>query len=402
MSRLVLATADTDFEARLHDAFGGELEGTLRYWCDDMLDDPKHTVRSIANGGARVVALGPDLTGDPALELVRTFDQERPDISVVIVAPPTTTLLQSALRAGARDVISPETPARELRAAFERAFDNASLRRGALDPMGTDGSVTERRVIMCLCPKGGAGKTAVSTNLALALAHVAPGEVVIVDLDLQFGDVASALGMRPERGFSDAMLSIGALDETSLKAYLTFHADELYALCAPDTPIEAEGLTGAQVQRVLELLVLSFRYLVIDTSSGLDESTLAALDFATDLVLLSATDVPSVRATIKEVAALRQIGNPYQTWHFVLNRADARTGLTIPAIERAVGLPVDIAIPSSRAVPISLNQGKPLVAADPRSPVSLAMLQLASRVAPRGVVDGKGSGRRPRKRQGAS
>jgi pilus assembly protein CpaE len=393
MSRLVLATANTDFERRVRDAFDGELDGALRYWRDDMLADPKHTVRHIANGGTEVVALGPDMPGDGVLELVRTFDHERPDISVLIVAPPSNGLLQSALRAGARDVIAPDSPAPELRAAFERAFESATHRRSAFDP-GTDGDAItdDKRVIMCLCPKGGAGKTTVSTNLALGLAHVAPGEVVILDLDLQFGDVASALGLRPELSFADATRSVETLDATTLKAHLTVHPEELYVLCAPATPTEADDLTTVQVERVLELLIESFKYVVIDTPSGLDENTLAALEFATDLVLLSATDVPSVRATLKEMAALRQIGKSTQSWHFVLNRADARTGLTIPAIERAVGLPVDVAIPSSRAVPVSLNQGAPVVTADPRSPVSLAMLQLASRVAPQGSLDGKGAG----------
>ena len=121
---------------------------------------------------------------------------------------------------------------------------------------------------------------------------------------------------------------------------------------------------------------------MIDTASGLDENTLAALEYATDLLLISATDVPSIRATVKEIEALRVIGKPQHLWHFVLNRADARTGLTIPAIERTVGINVDVAIPSSRSVPLSLNQGEPIVLSDPRSAVSLAMLQLVRRVAP--------------------
>jgi pilus assembly protein CpaE len=373
MSRLVLATANVE----------------------DLLADPKHTVRHIANGGVDVVALGPDMPDDSVLELVRTFDHERPDISVVIVARPSTGLLQSALRAGARDVISPDTPAPELRAAFERAFESANHRRDAFDGLDTpDEDENDCRVVISLCPKGGAGKTTVSTNLALALAEVAPGEVVIIDLDLQFGDVASALGLRPDLSFADAVRSLDTLDATSLKAHLTVHSGDLYVLCAPATPSEADDLTTAQVERVLELLIQSFKYVVIDTASGLDENTLAALEYATDLVLLSATDVPSVRATLKEVAALRQIGQPHQSWHFVLNRADARTGLTIPAIERAVGIPVDVAIPSSRSVPVSLNQGEPVIAADPRSPVSISMLQLASRMTPRVAVNGKGNGLR--------
>ena len=192
--------------------------------------------------------------------------------------------------------------------------------------------------------------------------------MVIVDLDVQFGDVASALGLRPELTFADAVRSVDTLDATSLKAHLTVHPRRTCSCSArrrrPPRPTTSRI---EQVERVLELLTQSFKYVVIDTASGLDEYTLAALEYATDLLLISATDVPSIRATVKEIEALRVIGKPQHLWHFVLNRADARTGLTIPAIERTVGINVDVAIPSSRSVPLSLNQGEPLVLSDPRS-----------------------------------
>ena len=201
--------------------------------------------------------------------------------------------------------------------------------------------------MLVLCPKGGAGKTTMATNLALGLARLTPGDVVIVDLDLQFGDVASALGLAPEATFTDATKSLEKLDATTLKANLAAHSSGLFVLCAPLTPIEADDVTVEQIEKVLSLLIESFKYVVIDTASGLDEHTLAALEFATDLLLVSATDVPSIRSTQKEIQALHVIGRPDQRWHFVLNRANAATGLSISAIERAVGISVDVAIPSS-------------------------------------------------------
>ena len=315
-----------------------------------------------------------------ALQLARAIDHDRPDISTVIVAEPSTSLLQSALHAGARDVIAPDTPANELRAAFERVLDAATARRSAFET--EDATVDSTRVILTMCPKGGAGKTTMATNLALGLARIAPGDVVIVDLDLQFGDVASALGIAPEATFTDATRSLDKLDATTLKANLAAHASGLYVLCAPLTPTEADDVTTEQIDKVVKLLIESFKYVVIDTASGLDEHTLAALEFATDLILISATDVPSIRSTQKEIDALRVIGKSDQRWHFVLNRADARTGLTIAAIETAVGINVDVAIPSSRAVPVSLNRGMPVIESDPRAAVSLAMAQLVRRIAP--------------------
>jgi pilus assembly protein CpaE len=384
MNRLMLATADTDFEQRVRAAFKGRFEGQLRYWREGMLgDEPSRMIEELGHRGAEVVALGPGFTPDAALQLARAIDHDRPDISTVIVAEPSTELLQSALHAGARDVIAPDTPSNELREAFERVLDAASARRIAFDGAEEE-AIDKTRVILTLCPKGGAGKTTMATNLALGLARIAPGDVVIVDLDLQFGDVASALGIAPEATFTDATRSLDKLDATTLKANLAAHSSGLYVLCAPLTPTESDDVTIEQIDKVLNLLIESFRYVVIDTASGLDEHTLAAIEFATDLILVSATDIPSIRSTQKEIEALRVIGKPDHRWHFVLNRADARTGLTIAAIETAVGINVDVAIPSSRAVPVSLNRGMPVIESDPRAPVSLAMAQLVRRIAPNG------------------
>ena len=210
MSRLVLATANTDFEQRVRDAFDGELHaarcGTGATTCS-----PTPPTRSASSAGAASRSSHSVPTSPPpsALALASAFDHDRPDISVLIVAPPSTDLLQSALRAGARDVIAPDMAPADLRAAIERAFDTATHRRRVFDGDEIGAGDDDRgRVIMALCPKGGAGKTTMSTNLALALAQVAPGEVVIVDLDLQFGDVASALGLRPDLTFADAVRSL--------------------------------------------------------------------------------------------------------------------------------------------------------------------------------------------------
>jgi pilus assembly protein CpaE len=381
VSRLVLATENTDFEERVRKAFDGELNGDLRYWRDGMLrGDPARTVKELVNGGADVVAIGPGLPADSALELVRAFDHHRPEISVVMVAEPSATLLQSALRAGARDVVAPDASQAELRNVLELALGAAQHRKDVLDGRAEPATSTAR-VLTVLCPKGGAGKTTTATNLAVALAHRAPGRVVIVDLDLQFGDVASALHLTPDHTIRDAV-DAERLDATSVKVFLASHDGSLYALCAPQSPIEADAVDAESVERVLELLVASFDYVVVDTASGLDEAALTSIELSTDLVILAAPDVPCVRGTRKEVEALRIIGRPDQHWHFVLNRADARTGLSISDIEDTIGIPVDVSVPDSRAIPVALNQGTPIFESDPRNGASQAFLALAERIAP--------------------
>src|SRR5262245_25180965 len=111
MNKLVLATADVEFEERVRAAFKGRVEGPLRYWREGMLAEaPDRMIEELNHRGAEVVALGPGIPTDAALELARAIDHDRPDISTVIVAVPSTDLLQSALHAGARDVMAPDTP----------------------------------------------------------------------------------------------------------------------------------------------------------------------------------------------------------------------------------------------------------------------------------------------------
>jgi pilus assembly protein CpaE len=205
---------------------------------------------------------------------------------------------------------------------------------------------------------------------------------VLVDLDLQFGDVASALKLAPDHTVRDAVQA-PRLDPTTIKVFLTAHRNGLFALCAPPSPVDADEIDAEHLQRILELLVTSFDYVVVDTASGLDEAALVAIELSTDLVLLTAPDVPCVRGTRKEVEALELIGDPAQRWHFVLNRADARTGLSTSDIEETVGLHVDVAVPESRAVPLALNQGIAMLESDPRSGVSQAVLEVVDRLAPK-------------------
>ncbi|HZP30490.1 MAG TPA: AAA family ATPase [Acidimicrobiia bacterium] len=396
MTRLLLATADPDFEARVRGAFGDEDAGVTTFWHDGMPfgDDLDRTLAGL--GDAEVVALGPDLPDQTAIALARSVDRSRPDVSVVMFAEASTEMMREALRAGARDVLDPRASYEEIRDALALAFDAAETRRTAFEG-DRETEADAPRVITVICPKGGAGKTTVATNLASGLAQGAPNDVVIVDLDLQFGDVASALHIEPEHTFADVVRAFDGLDPATLKAFLSPHPGNLFALCAPLSPTDADEVTSEHVGRVIEMLSASFKYVVVDTAAGLDEACLSALEYATDFVVLSATDVPCVRNTRKEVEALRLLSRPDQRWHFVLNRADARTGLNISAIEKAVGLTLDVAIPSSRTVPVSLNQGTPLVVAEPRKPVSLAMAQIVRRVAPELSGEAASNGARRRK-----
>ena len=378
MGGTVLITPDTEFEAQVKRAFDGELDA--RRWWDDRLPrlEPETVARDVALAEPSVVVVGPDVSASVALALAEAFDLNSPDICVVLVAKPTTRLWEQSLRAGVREIVPVGAGDEEVRLALTRAGAAAARRQAGIGGAADRNKEVHRgRVITVMSPKGGAGKTTVATNLAVRLAESAPGRVAIVDLDLQFGDVASALGLGPQSTVADAARAGQKLDSTAIKVFLEPHASGLYALVGPHFPAEADEVSPTTAGHVVDILASEFDYVVVDTSAGLDEYALAALERSDDLVLVCVTDVPSVRGLRKALDAIDLLGMTKQRRHLVLNRSDDRVGLSIGDVEATIGLPVEVSLPTSRSIQISTNQGSPVVESDARTPAAKALTALS-------------------------
>lgn len=377
--RIVLATDNPGFEGQVRSAFQGTLNGSVRSWDHDTASSSERAaLDEVLGHNPDVVAIGPSYSVDRALALAASIDRERPEISILLVAQPTPDLWRGALRAGVRDVLAPTATPQEVREAFERALETATRRRTNLVGSTTADEGRARRVITVLSPKGGSGKTTVATNLAVSIAAQTPQKAAIVDLDLQFGDVANALRLLPEHSIAHAG-SQRALDSLTIKTYLTPHPTGLFALCAPDSPAEGEEVAPETAGEIIRLLSEEFPFVVVDTASGVSAATLSAIEVSTDLILMCAMDVPSVRNLRKLIDALDALQMTHQRRHFLLNRADSRVGLAAEDVEATVGMQLDVSLPSSRAVPVSLNQGSPVVESDPRSAIARQLTELAGR-----------------------
>ncbi|SDL41084.1 pilus assembly protein CpaE [Tessaracoccus oleiagri] len=295
---------------------------------------------------------------------------ERFGAPVVLVTPDPHRAGLAAMRAGVRDMITPDSTVDEYRDVIARN------RWAAQSP-----SIDERRgrVITVASPKGGVGKTTVTTNLAVGLSQLAPESVVLVDLDIHFGDVASALNLLPEYALPDAARAAGG-DPLAVKPYLTRHETGLWVVAGSDSPAAADEVTATGVTDLLRSLVQSFSYVVVDTAPGLSEHTLAALDLTDILVLVTGLDVPGVRGLRKEIDTLAQLSLPLEARHIVLNFADAARGLTTADVESTIQAPVDHVLPSSKMVPISVNQGIPLLQSRTKDPVTRQLQQLVERI----------------------
>jgi pilus assembly protein CpaE len=340
-----------------------------------------------------IVAIGPNGELNSALELCWAFQNFHPEVETVIVTEPNANVWRKALRSGAADVLNPKAESEEVIELFERLLETSTRRRLNLTQGLTEGS-TSGRIITVVAPKGGTGKTALATNLAVGLAAAGTQRVVLVDLDLQFGDVADALQLRPESTIADLNGSAGGVSSTSLKALLVKRGENLFALPAPANPADWDDITAGEVEEILLVLAAEFDVVVVDTSAGIAEATLSAVETSTDLLLVCDLSVSSVRGLRKLIDTLDRLEIIKPKRHFILNRADSRVGVTVDDASAVVGMPVAVAIPSARDVPLSMNQGVPVIEAAPRTQVARRYVEAAALFA----VDGSaGNGSAPKR-----
>lgn len=378
MTGVLLAFTSDEFSESVRNGVDASVLGRVREFNNreavrrvDLLFD------EITEMNPEVVAVGPDLDESEALELVRAIDRRFPEVGVILVRSPTAELWRSALLAGARDIIDPLADSSMIADAIWKVSDLALDRRERI--RGTRSPVEvpppAGRILVVVSPKGGSGKTVVATNLGVAMAKQRPGGVVLVDLDLQFGDVASSLSLTPTYTLYTATQASGP-EASLLKAFLTPHQSQLLVMCAPEEPAEADDIKEGDAVRIVQELSKLFSFVVVDTGAGLDDLTLAMAEVATDLIFVSSTDVPSVRGIRKEAQIMDQLGVK-ATRHFVLNRSDAKVGLSAADISATTGMVISAEVPSSRGVPTSVNVGIPIIDHDSRNPAARGLVQLA-------------------------
>lgn len=382
MSRFTLITPDVDFDGRLRQAVAGGLQGGVQTFFTSVLPaDPNDLFAALNQELTEVLILGPDVPVDEALRFATVMNVRFPELSVILAAEPDPDFILQAMRAGIRDILSPGSDPAQIRVLLERANQSfASRYRVQAAPPMTESN--KGLVIGVFSPKGGVGKTTIATNLAIGLGKIAPMSVVIVDLDLQFGDVASGLYLDPQHTVTDAVSPAASQDSLVLKAFLTVHPGGIYAVCAPPTPVDADEITPDQVSRLLEQLSEQFQYVVVDTAPGLPEIGLAAMEQCTDVVWVSGMDIPSVRGLRSGLEVLRQLEILPETRHVVLNMADSKLGLTVQDLESTIGAPVDVSIPRSRAVALSTNRGIPVLQESVKDPATKSLNQLVDRFNP--------------------
>ena len=339
-----------------------------------------------------VVLLSSSIIGLDAISVVEEIVLASPDTAVIVIMDEADLdLIRRLMRAGARDyVVRPLGD--DLVTNLKSVATSMQKQRDALSSTSTPGT-REGRVIAVYSPQGGAGKSVIATNLAVAIAQAVTGtkeRAVLVDLNLQFGDVDLMLNLNPTNTIAGlAQKGHIGMDSELVEQYLTVHeASGLKVLVAPSTPQYAESVTVYTVEQTLETLRQSYNYVIVDTPSQLQDTTLAALDAASTILLVTSLDLLALHKTRTALDMLRQL-YPAEKIQILLNRANSDVGITVQDVETALGTQLKGQIPSDgRLVVTSVNEGKPFVLFSPQTVIARRIQTLAGEILGRDIIGG--------------
>jgi MinD-like ATPase involved in chromosome partitioning or flagellar assembly len=320
-----------------------------------------------------LVIIGPRAVTGDALAFAAALRLARPAVGVILARREVdVTLLSRALQAGVRDVV-PVGDDAAMAAACRRSYEVS--RRMLAPPTGEE--FAPGQIVTVFAAKGGCGKTTVAVNLGVALARQGVGRICVVDLDLAFGDVAISVQLDPVRTIVDALPMAGHLDESGAASLLTRYQPGLDMLLAPLTPGDAEKVPPRLIGELLAVLRGMYDFVVVDTPAQLSEHVLTAMDVSSQLVLLTTPEVPALKNLRVAMDMLDMLSYPRQIRSVVVNRADSKVGLSLDHVRKVTRSDIAAQIPSSRAVPVSVNKGVPIVLDSPGHPVSQSLMKFA-------------------------
>jgi pilus assembly protein CpaE len=336
----------------------------------EQLDDWRAFLEQPGGDVVVVACYGHD---DGVTAMVDYAVKHRPDRPVVVLTEASPNgFLRQAFEAGADDVITLPQSAEQVAFTLQKVI---ARKKGLAVP----GKATAP-VVAVLGPKGGTGKTLIATNLAVALAQ-RDANVVLVDLDLQFGDIGLALGLSPERTMYDLMKAGPPFDHEKLDRHLIKHSSGVKVLIAPTRPDQASAVSIDHLRDIYASLRTMCDVVIVDTPPGFTPEVIATIDVSSEICMVGMLDSLSLKNTKLGLETLDLMG--YNTDHItlVLNRADSRVGITPDDVSTIVGRGPDVSIPSDREIPRSVNEGTPIVAARPQSGAAKAFRALADRYA---------------------
>ena len=368
-SRYDVAVVEPDPRYRMR--LGTQLAGAAQF------ESIEELVQHLRPGRPVVAVFGPSVAVPHGFQQVQRLVAAYPELGVVFaVGELSAPVLQAALRAGARDTVAAHDAASMVQSVVRVGglLHDSTVSRV---PAAVESRANPGRLIVVFSTKGGVGKSTIAINVAVAMARRTDERVALVDADLHFGDIAVLLGIPPQTTITDAAASIQFADPGMLSTMLTRHESGVYVLPAPAEAVLGTTLAPEELVGVCAALQGFCGQVVVDTPTVFDDSILALLESADEILLVGGMDIPSVKNLKIGMQALDLAAIAGPKLRLVLNRANTQVKLDVREIEQVLGLRAEFPIPSDIAVPISVNAGEPVVDRDPKSPATRAMEHIA-------------------------
>ncbi len=348
----------------------------------------------------------PDMDGIQATEAIR---RRRPHAQIVILSVQGDPgYMRRAMLAGARDFLTKPPSASELISAVRRAGEMAHQERakiaassvpsggGSANMPATTAPLAgvfgaQGRVIAVYAPKGGIGATTIAVNLAVAL-HNEDTRVAVVDLKLQYGDVALFFNEHGKNTILDLAPRVDELDTDVVSSVMITHEKSgVHLLPAPLRLEDADSVTAEQVVKVLDFLRQMYDYIVVDTSSYLNEPTGAALDASDLIVLLTTQEIPAIKNARLFIDLARASEWEDDRLLLTINRYDKRINISPDRVASNLKLPLSAIVPlDEKTVIPAANQGVPFMLTSKGAPASRGIFSLAEKVRARVTSMGAG------------
>jgi len=297
--------------------------------------------------------------------------------------------LKRSISAGAREFLVKPFSGDEFSTSIRRVYDRELSRRAqfqadmptipAAQAVEDDG---DHQVIAIFSPKGGAGRTTIATNLAVALQRDTGARVCLLDANLQFGDVGVLLNLNPKnRSVADAVEN-GEPDDDIIDSVVIDHSTGIRVLLAPPAPEGADLVTPAYLRKIVERLRATHHYVIVDLPSGLSDHSLAVMDLADTILVLTALEITTIKNVRLFLEVAEQLEYSRTKLRLVINRADAAQGIRIADVEASIRRPIDGTIVSDgRLSVLAVNRGVPFVVSHPDSVLSRDLATLAKTLA---------------------
>jgi pilus assembly protein CpaE len=315
-------------------------------------------VRALRQLTPELVILDIEDAPDLGIKFAQFMSESVPGVRFIAAGP----LLQpehmlTAMRAGVVDYLPKPVTGEAMRASLDRI-------RTALGHGGKDGGPKQPgKLYAFYSAKGGTGTTTTATNFAVVLHRVTGKKTLLVDLDLELGEIALLLGVQPRFNFVDMVQNFHRMDAELLASYIERHSCGVHLLSAPYHPDKAEVVTGEEIRRILQFLRKHYDYVVVDTSKSFSPATLAAIEQADLAFIVTNVDLASLRNLQRGLPLLKKmLGRGDDHIRLVVNRYHSDNDITLDDVAQTLGMPVFRTLSNDyEGVSRSITTGKPIV-----------------------------------------